>query len=148
MAGLFSPVLWAQAEEEISEEDDPANWVAHPSNELDVKSQLVKISSYRTRAQATVVREYMPFTDEARMLYMCQTNVFDEGDARNAIVEAVNQFIAENRERDLYHRGNPHTIKPYYHYRILAAPLVQYVHDAEDQKKEMTKYYMFVQFYD
>jgi hypothetical protein len=152
VAAFFSPVLWAQNaatgndEEEIAEEDDPANWAPGAGTEVAVKSESVKIRSYRTRAKATVVREYMPMTDEARMLYVCQTNVFDEGDARMAIVDEVNKFIKENRERDFYHRGNPHTIKPYYHYRVIAQPTLHYVHD-EDAKKQLTKYTMFIQFY-
>jgi hypothetical protein len=149
---FFAPVLWAQnaaatdTDEEIAEEDDPANWAPGTGEEVDVKSLSVKIRSYRTRAKATVLREYIPLTDEARMLYVCQTNVFDEGDAKVALVDAINQFIKENRERDFNRRGNPHTIKPYYHYRVIAPPAVQYVYD-EDAKKNLTKYTMFVQFY-
>jgi hypothetical protein len=148
---FFAPLAWSQAaatgaEEEIAEEDDPANWVPGVPTAVDVKSEAVKIRSYRTKAKATVIREYMPMTDEARMLYVCQTNVFDTGDAVTAIKDAVNQFIKENRDRDFYHQGNPHTIKPYYRYRIIAPPSVQYVHD-EDAKKELTKFTMFIQFY-
>jgi hypothetical protein len=151
VATFFAPLAWSQdavgdTDEEIAEEDDPANWAPGAATEVDVKSESVKIRSYRTRAQATVIREYMPLTDEARILYVCQTNVFDEGDARVAIVDAINQFIKENRERDFYHRGNPHTIKPYYHYRIIAPTTVQYVND-EDARKQLIKYTMFVQFY-
>jgi hypothetical protein len=80
------------------------------------------------------------------MLYICQTNVFDEGDAKVALVEAINQFIKENRERDFYNRGNPHTIKAYYHYRIIAPPKIKYVND-EDAKQRKTEYTMFIQFY-
>jgi hypothetical protein len=152
VTAFFTPVLWAQnasagTDDEIAEEDDPANYVPGAADHVDVLSQSVEIRSYRTRAKATVVRQYMPLTDEARMLYVCQTNVFDEGDAVTAIKDAANQFIKENRDRDFYHKGNPHTIKPYYHFRIIAPPAVQYVFD-EDAAKHLTKYTMFIQFYD
>jgi hypothetical protein len=152
VALLLTPALWAQdaaaapADEEIAEEDDPANWVPHAYDEVDVETWEVPIRTYRTKAKAVVAREYMPWSDEARMVYACKTNVFDEGDARVAIVEKVNDFIKENRDRDFARAGNPHTIKPYYHFRIISAANTQHVH-SEDPREEITRYTMFVQFY-
>ncbi len=62
-----------------------------------------------TAKNVKLTMEYVPFTGEVRLHYVCMAGVFDQGEAMNTSMAFFEQFAVENKYKHYAHREKDKT---------------------------------------
>jgi hypothetical protein len=86
----------------------------------------VEVIEEKQERNITIVIEYTPITDEARITYKCPSGLFDQGAAMNAIKNRASTFVKE---------------KGYYFYTYIKPDVTKY-----DNAARIAEYTSFIKF--
>lgn len=86
----------------------------------------------------SIMMEYSPLYNEVRIYYTCMMTQFDRGEAMNAVLAVMQDFMELNKYKNT--EGKEFTKERYFHYSYLVPDKEKYFRDGRFKKAQYISY--------